>query len=231
MVGLTTTCQPVPTARYLRRPARYTRGMTDLAPSVVVFDLGGVLIDWNPRYLYRKLFAGDEAAVEDFLTNVCTSDWNVRQNAGRSFAEAIAILAAAHPDKRTLIEAWLERFDEMMSGPIEGAVEILAGLRARGTPLYAITNWSAETYPFAERRFEFLHWFIGIAVSGRFKLAKPDPRTDRHLLDTHALTPERTLFIDDAPANVAGAEAAGMQAFLFTTPDALREHLLARGLL
>src|SRR6266571_4645453 len=106
-------------------------------PSIAVFDLGGVLIDWNPRYLYRKLFAGDEAAMEAFLTNVCTPHWNLQQDAGRPLADAYAALVKTHPQHRAHIEAWGPRFAEMMSGPIAGTVEILAELRARGTPLYA----------------------------------------------------------------------------------------------
>src|SRR6201996_7873495 len=113
--------------------------------SIAVFDLGGVLVDWNPRYLYRKLFPGDDAAMEHFLANVCTDAWNVQQDAGRSLADAYAALAGDHPDKKHLIEAWGARFDEMMSGAIEDSVAILAELRARRTPLYALSNWSAET--------------------------------------------------------------------------------------
>jgi 2-haloacid dehalogenase len=197
----------------------------------VVFDLGGVLIDWNPRYLYRKLFPGDEAGMEHFLANVCTSDWNIRQDAGRPLAEAYALLVAQHPDKRQLIEAWGPRFDEMMSGPIEETVEILAELRARGTPLYALSNWSDETFPYALRRFEFLGWFRHIVVSGRLKLIKPDPRIFQHLLETQRLDPQRTVFIDDAKHNAEAAAALGMHAVHFTTPAALRVSLQQLGLL
>ena len=112
--------------------------------SIVVFDLGGVLIDWNPRHLYRKLFA-DEAAMEAFLGTVCTQEWNERQDAGRSFSEAAALLCAQHPQQAGLIEAYGARFDEMMKGPIGGSVAILQALYDRGVPLYALSNWSAET--------------------------------------------------------------------------------------
>ena len=199
--------------------------------SVVVFDLGGVLIDWNPRYLYRKRFAGDEAAMEHFLTHVCTPEWNVQQDAGRSFAEAFAALSSAHPSQRPHIEAWLSGFDDMMSGPISGTVEILAELRQRGTPLYALSNWSAETFPCAQRRFEFLGWFRDIAISGALKLSKPDPRFYQHLLNKHALTPQQTIFIDDAPHNIAAASALSLHALHFTTPEALRRDLVALGML
>ena len=120
-------------------------------PTVVVFDLGGVLVDWNPRYLYRTLFDGDEAAMERFLAEVCTPAWNDEQDRGRPWDEACALLVRDHPDRRALIEAWPSRFDETMAGPIPGTVEILAELRERDVPLYALSNWSAETFPKAQR--------------------------------------------------------------------------------
>ena len=137
---------------------------------VVVFDLGGVLIDWDPRHLYRKLFAGDESAMELFLATVCTHEWNRCQDAGRSFAEAARLLKAQYPDRAELIDAYGTRFDEMIAGPIDGSIEILAELRDRGTLLYGLTNWSAETYPAALQSFEFLRWFRGILVSGEVGL-------------------------------------------------------------
>jgi 2-haloacid dehalogenase len=193
--------------------------------SVVIFDLGGVLIDWNPRYLYRKLFNGDDAAMESFLANVCTNDWNVQQDAGRPLAEANALLIAKHPDKKHLIEAWGERFDEMMSGQIEGTVAILEELYAKGVPLYALTNWSAETFPHAPKRFEFFKRFRGIVVSGELKLIKPDKRIFQHLLNTYELKARDTVFIDDAPYNVAGAASLGIHGVHFTEPALLRQEL------
>lgn len=123
--------------------------------TIAIFDFGGVLIDWDPRHLYRKIFGEDVAAMEHFLSNDCTPEWNLCQDAGRSFAEGTAALACKYPEKTDLIEVWHSRFDETMRGPIEGAVEILAELRDRGVPLYGLTNWSAETFPVGRRRFEF----------------------------------------------------------------------------
>jgi 2-haloacid dehalogenase len=140
--------------------------MTKVARDTVVFDLGGVLIDWDPRHLYRKLFAGNEAAMEHFLGTVCTHEWNRGQDAGRAFAEGARLLKAEHPDKAELIDAYCARFDEMMPGPIAGSVEILAELKTLGTRLYCLTNFSAETYPPTFERFEFLRWFRGVLVSG-----------------------------------------------------------------
>lgn len=202
-----------------------------MARSVVVFDLGGVLIDWNPRHLYRQLAGGDEARIEWFLANVCTHEWNQRQDAGRTFAEAAALLKAEHPDHADWIDAYGARFGDMLSGPIHGTVEILRALKAKGAPLYALTNWSAETFPIALERFDFLGWFDGILVSGVEKLIKPDPAIFRLLADRHGFKPEEAVFIDDVARNVAAAESVGFRGIHFSQPDALGAELGALGLL
>ena len=199
-------------------------------PRTVVFDLGGVLIDWNPRYLYRKLIA-DEAAMEDFLGRICTQDWNERQDAGRPFAEGIALLQTLHPDKAPLIAAYFERWPEMLGGAIPGTVDLLGRLRDRGTPLYALTNWSAETFRHAREKFDFLNIFQGIVVSGEVGTLKPERDFFQILFDRHGIAPEEAVFIDDAPKNVAGARAAGMRAVHFTGPEALERELARMGLL
>jgi 2-haloacid dehalogenase len=199
--------------------------------SVVVFDLGGVLIDWNPRYLYRELFDGDDEGMEDFLANVCTAEWNDQQDAGRTFAEAGALLKAEHPAKAKLIDAWIERYEEMLGGSIGGTVEILAELRARGVPLYALTNWSSETYPAALARFEFLKWFRGTLVSGDVKMLKPDTRIFQHFLEKFAIDPAHAVYIDDRSANVVAANALRMHGIVFTDPAALRAELARLGFL
>ncbi len=198
---------------------------------VVVFDLGGVLIEWNPRYLYRKLFGGDEAAMESFLANVCTVEWNERQDAGRSFADAVAELRPQHPDKLDLIEAFGRRFGEMIPGPIEASVGILADLKRAGVPLYALTNWSAETFATQQHRFEFLRWFDGIVVSGQEGVIKPDPRIFRILLERYRVAPEDAVFIDDNPGNAAAAASLGIHGIHFRSPALLRRELEALGLL
>lgn len=197
----------------------------------VVFDLGGVLIDWNPRHLYRKLFNGDTAAMEDFLATVCTQEWNEHQDAGRSVADAEAELIGRFPERSELIRAFYGRFDEMLGGAIDGTVEILEALHARAVPLYALTNWSAETFPRALGMFDFFSRFRGIVVSGRLKTKKPDPQIFAHLVATHGLTPAETLFIDDVPKNVDGARAAGLQAIQFHSPERLTADLRGLGLL
>jgi 2-haloacid dehalogenase len=193
--------------------------------NVVIFDLGGVLIDWNPRHLYRKLFDGDEAAMEHFLATVCTQEWNRGQDAGRLLADAARLLKQQHADKAELIDAFYGRFDEMMAGPISGAVDILAGLHARGTSLYLLSNFSAETYPLACRRFDFLRLFHGIIVSGEVKAIKPDPRIYEILIDRYRIDPYRAVFIDDVAENVDTAQRFGIYGIQFSDPEALRAEL------
>ena len=199
------------------------------APTAAVFDLGGVLIDWDPRHLYRSLF-DDEVAMEAFLRDVCSPEWNARQDAGRTWEEAVTALVREHPDQRDLIVAYRERWVEMLGGAIEPVVEIAAELRAAGVPLFALSNWSAETFPFALERYPFLSWFDGIVISGRIGVAKPDPRIFAHLLATHGLTAEATVFIDDAERNVEQARRLGFRALRYTDADTLRAALRALGL-
>lgn len=195
----------------------------------VIFDLGGVLIDWNPRHLYRKLF-DDEAAMETFLGEICAPAWNLEQDRGRPWAAAIAELSAQHPDQAELIAAYRARWPEMLNGPIAGTVAILEELDGAGTALFALTNWSAETYPHAEQIYGFLGRFRAVVVSGRIGLIKPDAAIYRHAIARFGVAPERTLFVDDSAKNVAGAAAVGLRAIRFTTPEALRRDLAALGL-
>ena len=201
------------------------------AVDTVVFDLGGVLIDWNPRYLYRRLF-DDEAAMERFLAEVCTGAWNEQQDAGRSWHEAVASLSAQFPQHAKLIAAYRDGWREMLGGVIQGSVDLLAELKARGVRLYALTNWSHETFPRAKEieRFGFLHWFEGIVVSGEERLVKPDPRIYRRLFERHAIDPARAIYIDDARRNVDAAAALGMRAWWVRDPAGLRGWLAAQGL-
>lgn len=202
--------------------------MTDRIDAVI-FDLGGVLIDWNPRHLYRKLF-DDAAAMEAFLSEVCAPAWNLEQDRGRPWAQAIAELSAQHPDKAELIAAYRGRWHEMLNGPIAGTVAILEELDDAGIALLALTNWSAETYPYAERIYGFLGRFRAVVVSGPIGLIKPDAAIYHHAIARFRVAPERTVFIDDSAKNVAGAEAVGLRGIRFTGPEALRRDLLALGL-
>ncbi len=219
----------LPDASFFNRQHEAQAGMAER--DVVIFDLGGVLIDWDPRHLYRKLFAGDEAAMEHFLATVCTHEWNRGQDAGRTFAEGARLLKQRHPDRAALIDAYHARFDEMMAGPIAGSVAVLRELHDRGTRLYGLTNFSAETYPPAYRRFAFLRWFDGVVVSGEVGVIKPDRRIFDILLRRFAVDPLRAIFIDDVAANAEAAGRLGIHGVLFTGPDALRRELAALGFL
>lgn len=195
----------------------------------IIFDLGGVLIDWNPRYLYRKLL-DSEAEVESFLSRICTHDWNEQQDAGRPFAEGIALLSQEHPEERHLIEAYFERWSEMLGGALEETVEVLDGLRQRDVELFALTNFSAETFPIARERFEFLKWFEGILVSGEEGMKKPDHRIFHLLAERFNLKLEGAAFIDDVPKNVEAAQELGVHAIHFTSASKLQQdidHFLA----
>jgi 2-haloacid dehalogenase len=197
----------------------------------VVFDLGGVLIDWNPRHLYRKLYMGDEAAMEKFLSEICTQEWNMQQDAGRTWAEAVAVLKAEYPRHADMIDAFHLRWHEMIGGQIDGTVAILQELHKRDVPLYALTNWSQETFFDTVNRFDFLSWFRGIMVSGAEKLIKPDPRIFQLLLDRYGLAAEYVVYIDDSPLNVKAAAALGMHGIHFVCADTLGAELANLGLL
>jgi len=199
-------------------------------PTTVVFDLGGVLIDWDPRYLYRQLF-DDPDEMESFLAEVTTAEWNAHQDAGRPWAEAIELLVAEHPERRELIEAFHGRWPEMLAGEIPGTVHVLAELRAAGVRLVALSNWSAEMFPIARQRFDFLAWFEGIVISGDVGVNKPDRRIFELLMDRFGIEPAAALFIDDSSANVDAATALGFHAIQFTDPKALRVELVRLGLL
>jgi 2-haloacid dehalogenase len=196
----------------------------------LVFDLGGVLIDWDPRYLYRKMF-DHESDIDSFLSEVCNSEWNVKQDAGRALAEATAERIALFPEKKPLIEAFYDRWEEMLGGEIGETVDILRELKAKDETLYALTNWSGETFPIALQRFDFLQWFEGTLVSGDENLAKPDPAIFHLLLDRYNLQAEDCLFIDDSEINIEAAGRIGFETHHFISAQELRQNLIHRNLL
>jgi 2-haloacid dehalogenase len=191
-------------------------------PTAVVFDLGGVLIDWNPRYLYRQLFDGDDAAMETFLAEVTSPEWNVQQDAGRPWAEAIESLTREHPEQAALIAAYRDRWLETLGKAIAPTVTLLDELRRARVRLLALSNWSAETFPLARPRYPFLDWFEGIVISGEVRIAKPDSRVYHYLLDRYKLDPATTVFIDDSEANVRAAQELGIIGIRFEDGGALR---------
>jgi HAD superfamily hydrolase (TIGR01509 family) len=187
-------------------------------------------VHWEPRALYRKIFA-TEAEVDWFIANVCNSAWNLEQDRGRSFVAAVREATARFPEHAEAIAAYDLRWHETVPGPIDGTVEILEDLRQRSTPLYAITNFNQDKFRETLERFAFLGVFRDIVVSGDERILKPDPAIYRLLLDRNGLAASSCVFIDDSEKNVRGAEAVGMKAIHFTTPDALRTELAGMGLL
>lgn len=196
-----------------------------MASSTVVFDIGNVLIRWDPRNLYRKLFAGNTALMEWFLANICSATWNLEQDRGRSFAEAVAECTARFPDWEAYIRAYDERWIETLDGTISENVALLRRLDQAGVPLYAITNYSAEKFGLTRTLFSFFGMFRGIVVSGEERLVKPDPRIYWLLFERYALDPTTCVFIDDSTANVSGAQKAGMTAIHYVPGLNLAEAL------
>ena len=193
----------------------------------IIFDLGGVLIDWNPRYLYRKIFKTEEE-ISWFLENICTMEWNDEQDAGRSFEDATNYLLAKHPEWGVPIRAWYGRWQETIAGPLHDTVAILKHFKENTNHrLYALTNWSEQTFPWALDNFEFLHWFEGIVVSGVEKTRKPFPEFYNILFDRYSINPATSIFIDDNGKNVVGANAVGLRTIHFQSPAQLREELQA----
>lgn len=195
------------------------------APTSIVFDVGHVLYDWDPRILYERLIPDDEA-LDAFLRDVCSREWHFQHDAGRRFAETSAELIARFPGHAALIAAWGPRFSEQIPGPVPGMPALVAELDAAGVPLYAITNFSGEFFaPFRLQEAALFDRFRGIVVSGDERVMKPDPRIYRIALERFGLDAAQTVFVDDRAENVAGAEAVGMIGVRFTDAAALRDEL------
>lgn len=201
--------------------------MMNKSIDTIIFDLGGVLIDWNPRYVYRKIFKTEEE-VEWFLENVTTSEWNENQDAGYPLHKATEELITKHPEWEPEIKAYYGRWLEMLGDSIHDTVEILQGLKKTGNyKLYALTNWSAETFPHALERFEFFKLFDGVLVSGEEKMRKPFAEFYQRLMGRFKIEPSRALFIDDSPRNVTAAEKVGIKSIVFQSPGKLKLDLRA----
>jgi 2-haloacid dehalogenase len=203
--------------------------MTERTIDVVVFDIGGVLLDWSPDYLYAELIPDEEQRTR-FLTEVTTPDWNHRQDAGRPWAEAIAELTALHPEHAEWIEAYDTGWLKMVKGVFEDTAALVTEVRELGIPTYALTNFSADKWEIAKTSFPILTGFDGEVVSGVEAAVKPDEKIYRILLERYDLDPARTFYTDDMQYNVDGARAVGIDAELFTDAATLRGHLRARGL-
>jgi 2-haloacid dehalogenase len=197
----------------------------------LVFDIGGVLIDWNPRYLYERLFGTDKEEMEYFLSHICSQEWNEQMDRGMPFEKAIAERSKQFPAYEPFIRAYFAQWDEMVGGPIEATVNILSRLHASDHYLCALTNWSAETFPIMKRRFPFVSWFEELIISGEEKVIKPEPAIFRVLLQRIKRRPQQCVFIDDRELNVAVASRIGFQAVLYKTPEKLENDLHRLGLL
>jgi len=187
----------------------------------IVFDLGGVLIDWNPKYVYRDYFDSSDD-LDYFFDNVCTSQWNEEQDAGKPLHIATQERITAYPEWEQAIRDFYGRWEEMLGGPIIGTVELFKKLKKTGKyKFYALTNWSAETFPVALARYDFLHWFDGRLVSGEENMAKPNPEIFSRLIDRFNLNSEKTVFIDDNLRNLKAAEPYFASCIAFTSPEEL----------
>ena len=199
--------------------------------NTIVFDLGGVLINWDPRKVYRTIFK-TEKEIDWFFENICTNYWNENQDAGYPMAKATEELTAKHPQWEKEICAFYGRWVEMLGGPIQETVDLFKGLKQNPSlKFYALTNWSAETFPIALDRFEFLEWFDGILVSGEEKTRKPFPDFYQKLLDKYSIDPLSAIFIDDNLRNVKAGEALVIKGIHFTDPANLKMRLIELKLL
>jgi 2-haloacid dehalogenase len=210
--------------------ASVTSGLAPI-PRIVVFDIGGVLLDWDPRYLYRELFDGDDTAMERFLAEVCTPDWNLSLDAGRPFAEATEELAVRFPEQRAWIEAYDHRWGDMVRGAFEETVAILAELRERGVTVYALSNWSETKFQLMRARFPFLDWFDGVGHLRERPPREARPRDLRAPVRDVRLRARRRGVHRRQPANVARSLELGMRAVRFTSPSQARAALWELGLL
>lgn len=199
--------------------------------NTIIFDLGGVLIDWDPRKVYRTIFK-TEKEIDWFFKNICTSDWNENQDAGYPIARATEELVAKHPEWEKEIRAFYGRWVEMLGGPIQETVDLFSQLRQNpANKFYALTNWSAETFPIALERFDFLEWFDGRLVSGEEKTRKPFPDFYLKLIDRFSIDPSKAVFIDDNLRNIKAGESLDLRGIHFTNAADLKIKLSELGLI
>ncbi|HEY1022143.1 MAG TPA: HAD family phosphatase [Flavisolibacter sp.] len=196
----------------------------------VIFDIGNVLVNWNPDNLYRKIFPVEEERVQ-FLSTICTMEWHTLQDAGRSPQEGTTELLEKFPQHKEAILAFYDRWEEMFDGAIEGTVEILKEVKEKGYRVYALSNYNAELYQRTVNDFPFLEWFDGKIISSEAKMKKPDENIYRLLFERFFIDPKRAVFIDDLAANIAAASQLGLNGILFTNPETLRQELQTRNII
>jgi len=208
----------------------YGMAVTPAVRPAIVFDLGGVLIEWNPRHLYRKLNR-DDRAIEEFLLEVDFHGWNAAMDRGTPMADGVEQLKRQFPHRAEWIDAWMHRWRESLVGPIPGTVAILEELRAAGLQLLALSNWNADTFAAVRGDYPFLRYFEHIVLSGEERVTKPDPEIFQRLLARSGRRAEECIFIDDVAANVAAAQSLGFDAIQFRSPRELRGELGRRRIL
>jgi len=202
------------------------------AINTVIFDLGGVLIDWNPNYVFHDTYFESPEKRKHFFEKICTPDWNEEQDAGRSIVEATQLLVQQHPEWETAIRDFYGQWTRMLGGPITGTVDIFRDIKEKGNhKIYALTNWQSSLFEIALVRYNFLHWFDGRVVSGDEKTRKPFPEFYQRLLNRYHVKPSEAVFIDDNLRNVRAAEDLGIRSIHFQSPENLREELLKLGVL
>lgn len=190
----------------------------------IIWDLGGVLIDWNPKYVFNESYFESEEKRNYFFRHVCTSDWNEEQDAGRSIVEATQLLVSEFPGWEKPIRDYYGRWTDMLNGPVQGTVDIFRMLRdSNKFKQYALTNWQANLFDIALVRYDFLHWFHGRVVSGEEKTRKPFPDFYQRLLSRYNVDPAKALFIDDNRRNVKAAEELGIKSIHFQNPEQLKQ--------
>jgi 2-haloacid dehalogenase len=199
--------------------------------TAILFDFGNVLLEWNPRYIYRRYFPDDEAAMEQFLHEVSFMDWNAQQDKGRSFAEGVAILSREFPHYAELIQAYHDNWRESVGGSLTGTVETLKRLKKAGYPVYGLSNWSAETFPLVREEYEFFDLLDDIILSGEVKSIKPEPEIFEVALQRIGRPAGECLFIDDSLANIQQAQKMGFATVHFESPGQLEGELQRMGLL
>lgn len=190
----------------------------------IIFDLGGVLLDWNPRYLYKSYFNNDQE-MEHFLADICNGEWNIKQDAGRPFAEAVKELQAKFPEYAEAIQMYDDDWEKMLKCELPESIDLLKELKSMGYGIYGLTNWSAEKIGYAFANYSFFSLFDGIVVSGVEKVVKPDRKIYEILLERYSLKPGECVFIDDNPDNVDMAKALGINAIRFDNIGNVKEHL------
>lgn len=195
----------------------------------IIFDLGGVLIDWNPRYLYSQIFS-DQDEMDFFLRAVCSPEWNAQMDGEKSFSDGIEELIPLHPEYADQIRAYFSRWEEMIGGVFSDTVQVLSELKAAGYPLAALSNWSSETFPIVNAKYEFLDWFEPLILSGHVGLVKPDPQIFNLLLCSVDRDPTDCIYIDDMEPNIKAASEIGLSTILYSGSEPLRQELISLGI-